>query len=154
MEPFMANAPPMFAGRPRILVVEDEIAIALEIEAELLDAGFDVVGPAADVEEAARLIVAGGIDAAILDVGLFGHSIEEAMGPLVERRIPFVFMTGYDEFPLPSWVPAAETVRKPCRMADLVDRVRSVVEGAPARAAAAGQHAMPDVDCAAITPMR
>jgi DNA-binding response OmpR family regulator len=146
MEPLMIDATLPLTGRRRVLVVEDEIAIALEIEAELRDAGFDVVGPAGDVEEAASLIVRGDIDAAALDIGLLGRSVGEVMSLLVQRQIPFVVMTGYDDLSLPAWVPPAELVRKPCPMSDLIDSIRAIMARTePSRIAiTVGERGSPD----------
>src|SRR5690606_33618202 len=67
-----ASAAPLLAGR-RILVVEDEPLIAMEIEAQLAAAGCTVVGTAGTVEKARALIGAGGLDAALVDANLGGQ---------------------------------------------------------------------------------
>ena len=108
----------------RVLIVEDEIAIALELEACLRDAGFDTVGPAFDAAEAAGFVASANFDAAILDFGLIGTSMTEVMGPLVERQVPFLFMTGYEEFGLPAWVPPTRPFTKPFPIADLVESLK------------------------------
>jgi AmiR/NasT family two-component response regulator len=57
--------------RLRVLVVEDEAIVALEIEENLREAGFEVVGPAARVAEALELLNEFGCDAcdaAVLDI--------------------------------------------------------------------------------------
>jgi DNA-binding NtrC family response regulator len=104
----------------RILLVEDEIAIAVLIEEELKEAGFEVIGPAASVEAAARHIAEGGIDAALLDFNLSGRSAHEILAPLVEQGVPMVFMTGYEDLELPDWVPPAPRFAKPFHVPDLV----------------------------------
>ena len=53
---------------PRILIVEDEVFVAMDIERILLDAGFDVQAIAADRREA--LANAQGIDVAFVDLNL------------------------------------------------------------------------------------
>ena len=55
---------PILTGR-RVLVVEDEALIAMQIEAELEDAGCTIVGPAATAALALRLIQREAIDAAV-----------------------------------------------------------------------------------------
>jgi DNA-binding NtrC family response regulator len=108
------------ADPAKILLVEDEIAIAVLIEEELKEAGYEVVGPAASVEAAAKHIAETRIDAAVLDINLSGRSVHEILEPLVERRVPFVFMTGYEELELPAWVPPVPRFAKPFHVPDLV----------------------------------
>ena len=60
-------------GRPHveILIVEDDYLIAQNLEDELTEAGFSVLGPAGSVSDAMAIIDEGGQpDAAILDVNL------------------------------------------------------------------------------------
>ena len=82
------------AGR-RILVVEDEYLIAMEIKRWLQIAGAEVVGPAPGVDEALMLIEADGLDAAVLDVNL-GEG--DTAYPIADRLradgIPHLFATG------------------------------------------------------------
>lgn len=63
----------MLAGR-RVLIVEDEVILAFNLECEVQDAGGEVVGPAYSVGEA-RQLISGGIAAAILDININGEQI-------------------------------------------------------------------------------
>jgi hypothetical protein len=47
-------------------------------------------------------------------------AIAVLLEPLVERRVPFVFMTGYDDLELPAWVPPVPRFAKPFHVPDLV----------------------------------
>ena len=58
--------------RCRVLVVEDEAMIAMLVEDMILDFGSEVVGPAAQMDEALRLARQGELDAAILDINVGG----------------------------------------------------------------------------------
>jgi AmiR/NasT family two-component response regulator len=59
----------------RVLVVEDEAILAIDIAEQLTEAGFLVVGPAPSVARALKLIVEVGCDVALLDMNLRGaHS--------------------------------------------------------------------------------
>ncbi len=78
----------------RILVVEDEPLIAMEIEATLRDGGCLIVGPAGEPGEALRLL-ASGCDAALLDANLGGEPVDELAAALTRAGIPFAFITGY-----------------------------------------------------------
>src|SRR3546814_9846381 len=79
----------------RILVVEDELLVALELEMMLIGLGCDVVGPASRLEKAMQLAAAEAIDGAILDVNLRGRPVYPVATALKARGIPFLFSTGY-----------------------------------------------------------
>ncbi len=78
----------------RVLVVEDEPIIALNIQTVLLDLGYRPVGPAASINEATTLLEQRKFDAAILDVTLPDGESYSLAESLVERGIPVVFATG------------------------------------------------------------
>lgn len=104
----------------RVLVVEDEFLIALEIAAQLGEAGYEVVGPASSVEEALALISAPGCDIAFLDVNLGSESSAPVAAALSARDIPFVVSSGYRERSLAGIFDGAEILGKPFRSADLL----------------------------------
>jgi two-component sensor histidine kinase len=80
----------------RVLIVEDAVLLALELETGLSEAGAEIVGPAYELEEAMALLNRP-IDAAVLDANLNGHSVIPVAQALAERGVPFVFATGYGE---------------------------------------------------------
>lgn len=84
------------AGK-RILIVEDEFLIAATAVDMLEEQGATVIGPATTIAQAHSLAETEEIDAAVLDVNLHGERIERVAEALRERRIPFVFTTGYGE---------------------------------------------------------
>jgi PAS domain S-box-containing protein len=81
-------------ARPSILVVEDEVLIALDIGQILAEAGFDVVGPASSAAQALDLIRRDGCEAAVLDVNLGCETSERVALELKERGRPFVALVG------------------------------------------------------------
>lgn len=81
----------------RVLVVEDEAVVAMELARLLTAAGAKVVGPAGTIEEALGLLDDHPIDRALLDVNLGGRLITPVAKALTHRRIPFVYLTGYQE---------------------------------------------------------
>jgi DNA-binding response OmpR family regulator len=94
------TAPPNNALKgKRVLLVEDEALIAMQVEDELLDAGAQVVGTACSVAEALRVIEAamgdGGISAAILDLNLEDGPVWLVADALDKLGVPFVLETGY-----------------------------------------------------------
>ena len=79
----------------RILVAEDEVIVALELALELEDRGAEVVGPAHSLTDALTLALAGGIDAAILDVDLQGEEVFPVAERLMTQEVPLLFHTGH-----------------------------------------------------------
>ncbi len=79
----------------RILIVEDSVLLALELEAALTEAGAKVVGSATSVEEAMKHLTLA-FDVALLDADLNGQTVGPVAHALVARRIPFIIATGYD----------------------------------------------------------
>ena len=89
----------------RVLVVEDEVLVAITIAAEVEVAGALVVGPAFSVEEALALADAEPIDVAVLDINLLGEKVWPVAEALSKRRVPYVFASanamGADAVPEP-----------------------------------------------------
>lgn len=79
----------------RILIVEDEFIVGLEIEGLLRQLGCVIVGPAARVAEARDLIVANDLHGAVVDLNLNGESAEAVIDALTARSVPFIIVTGY-----------------------------------------------------------
>jgi CheY-like chemotaxis protein len=85
----------------RVLVVEDEAPVALDLQRTLQDEGCVVIGPVAWLERAVRRASREPIDVALLDVNLAGSPVFPVADALAARDIPFVFLTGYDSTILP-----------------------------------------------------
>ena len=81
----------------RILVVEDEIMIALLLEDMLATLGHTVVGPVSRVDKALEMVASEALDVAILDVNLNGREVYPVAETLAARGIPFIFATGYGD---------------------------------------------------------
>ena len=95
-ETITASAAPTSLRGARVLIVEDAVLLALELETGLSEAGAEVVGPAYELEEAMALL-SRPIDAAVLDANLTGRSVTPVAEALLKRGVPFVFATGYGE---------------------------------------------------------
>jgi PAS domain S-box-containing protein len=108
-------------GGRRVLVVEDEPLIAMDIAASLGDAGFDVVGPAGRIDEAIQLIAKSDFDGAFLDANLGGRSVDELAAALTRRNIPFAFITGYGRESLPAAFASGPMLTKPVDARALLD---------------------------------
>jgi len=97
----------------RILVIEDEPLVAMDVESTLATAGCEVVGPAATLERAKLLIEESDCDAVLLDVNLAGQPVDELATLLTRKNRPFAFVTGYGREALPSGFRGAVVLGKP-----------------------------------------
>ena len=111
------SAMPNAAARPiacdRILIVEDEALVAMILEEQLEDLGVAVAATCASVPEALRAIDEHAPDAAILDVNLAGQLVYPVADRLIDRGIPFVFVTGYGRESIDARYAAIQTLEKP-----------------------------------------
>jgi CheY-like chemotaxis protein len=109
----------------RILVVEDEFLIALDIAGALEQNGLVVVGPYAAMGEALQALERQPLDGALLDANLGGQPVGQIADALLARKVPFAFVTGYGRERLPPQHRAAPLVRKPFTDKDLLAVVGS-----------------------------
>jgi PAS domain S-box-containing protein len=108
----------------RVLVVEDEPLLSMDMEASLSEVGCEVRGPAGTLQKAKQLIASLDCDAALLDANLAGQSVDELAAALTQRNIPFAFVTGYGREALPPGFQEAAVLGKPFSK----DQLRSVVQ--------------------------
>jgi PAS domain S-box-containing protein len=111
----------------RVIIVEDEFMIGLDVSQQLADAGFEVVGPATSVRKALRLVAQRGCDIAVLDINLGGETSEPIARKLRASGKPLVVLTGYSTDNLRPWCHDATTLTKPLRIADLVEALRQAI---------------------------
>jgi two-component system, response regulator PdtaR len=88
------GSPPPSTGR-LVLVVEDELLIAMDLEQLLRRHGWRVLGPAATVAGALRLLAGETPDVALLDVNLGGEPVTPVAEALRARGVPFVLASAY-----------------------------------------------------------
>lgn len=79
-----------------VLIVEDELLVALAYESLLVEHGCTPLGPAPSVEHALDLIAASPPDAVLLDGNLRGRLSTPVAEKLESRNIPFLLVTGYE----------------------------------------------------------
>lgn len=114
--------------RPSILIVEDEMLIALDLASQLESAGFRIVGPAQSVAEAIELLdAAPSCNAAVLDVNLGRESAEPVAHALNARGIPFVVLSGYSQRQHPLIFQAVRCLSKPVAIGALVDELHTLL---------------------------
>lgn len=104
----------------RILVVEDEAVVALDLQQMLRDAGFRVAGPAATLGDIQRLIDRGSVDCAILDLDVDRRTPLPVADLLAFADVPFVLLTGSGRVDLPRPHAHRPLLRKPVDRADLL----------------------------------
>lgn len=109
---------------PRILIVEDEPVIAMDIEAELEMRGWRVVGPAGTVSRALDLLNAEEVDGAVLDINLQGTDSFEIADVLKRRNIPFIFLSGDDGLSRPDELQETPLLSKPINYAQLHEALK------------------------------
>ncbi|MCJ7420940.1 response regulator [Sphingomicrobium astaxanthinifaciens] len=115
----------------RVLVVEDEILIALDLQHTLEDAGYEVIGPHENVADSLATIATAHPDAAILDVQLDGEDVFPVAEQLKAEGVPIVFHSGHAEpAQLQERFPEARFCSKPCTPALLESELRIAIEGA------------------------
>ncbi|WP_410219271.1 response regulator [Paracoccus sp. (in: a-proteobacteria)] len=103
----------------RILVVEDDFLVAHKLANDIRARGDQVVGPFADASEAIDQM--GLVQAAILDVRLRDETSFLVADSLVNRGIPFVFLTGYDRRHIPARFHGQGIFAKPAIADPLLD---------------------------------
>jgi PAS domain S-box-containing protein len=113
--PSTAPRPPEISTKVcRILIVEDEPLVALQLQSTLEDEGYEVVGPAMTLAEGLRLAENCKFDLALLDINLGTENSGPIALQLSDRRIPFVFSTGYtDSSTLPEQFRSIDRLQKP-----------------------------------------
>ena len=114
--------------RPRVLLVEDEALIALDLTQQLDFAGFEVIGPASSVAQARQLLWDDDCDAAILDVNLGrGETSEPIAHDLIGRGVPVIVVSGYARSQHPVVFRGLPMVVKPVSIGTLVAELKAVL---------------------------
>jgi CheY-like chemotaxis protein len=112
----------------RVLVVEDEFIIALELQSILEEAGATVIGPACTLARALELAEHENLSAATLDLRLGRDSVAPVAQLLAARHIPFVFYTGQPKGdPVRRAWPDAQVLSKPAHPKEFTRAVASVL---------------------------
>jgi CheY-like chemotaxis protein len=81
---------------PRVLIVEDELLIAVMISEMVKGLGYRISATATNITMARQEFAEQNFDAVLLDVNLDGQDCTELADLLMERAVPFAFVTGYD----------------------------------------------------------
>jgi CheY-like chemotaxis protein len=120
----------VLAGR-RVLVVEDQYAIALDLCESLDQQGADVVGPASSVEDALVMLEGGARpDVAVLDIRLRGGLVYPVADRLQQLGVPYLFATACEQSEIPERHRRAPRFEKPVRLTSILEAIR--VQSSPA----------------------
>jgi DNA-binding response OmpR family regulator len=111
----------------KVLIVEDAVLLALELEAGLIQAGAEVVGVASDLDEARRLASLD-FDVAVLDANLNGQSVTPIAHSLAQRGTPFIFATGYRDMGGDTASFDAPVVLKPYNVRQIAAALRAALD--------------------------
>jgi len=112
----------------RVLVVEDEYLVAVDLVEALEEEGFEVVGPAADLQSASKLAADEPvIHAALLDVNLRGEFVWPVAAILQARSVPTILTTGYNASEIPARHAHLPMHQKPVVLRCLVEQLREVI---------------------------
>jgi signal transduction histidine kinase/DNA-binding response OmpR family regulator len=111
----------------RLLVVEDEPLIRLDLADRLKEAGAHVHTLGTE-KDALQTIASEQFDGALLDANLHGRSVNEIAAALTRRNMPFVFITGYGGAGLPTVHQQATVLSKPVTDQQLIDAITRVVK--------------------------
>lgn len=114
----------------RVLVVEDETLVAMQIEDILEELGCVVVETAMNLGQAEEALDRGGaIDLAFLDVNIAGQLVFPFAERLAERDIPIVFATGYGKAGLQTPWDDRPFLQKPYLPEEVAERIASALSG-------------------------
>jgi CheY-like chemotaxis protein len=103
----------------RVLLVEDDPIIGLDLAATLQAAGGRVFGPAFDAPCAIALLERSAVDVGVLDHLILGGESTPVADLLEQRKVPFLFHTSY-RGALAKLYPSAPILDKPSQPGHLV----------------------------------
>ncbi|SFV28963.1 Bacteriophytochrome (light-regulated signal transduction histidine kinase) [Devosia crocina] len=111
-----------------VLIVEDQMLIALDLEQILTDSGMNAAATATSLREALVYLGRERPDCAVLDVNLGEESSAPIARHLIEAGIPFIFATGYGERgSISAEFEGVPVVRKPYDTASILTQLRQVL---------------------------
>lgn len=113
----------------KVLVVEDEMMIAMLIEDMLDELGCKLVGPATNVPRALELIGKERVEVAVLDLNLDGKDTYAIADALRQKNVPFIFATGYGSTGMRPEYGDRPVLQKPFQAKDLETALAEALAG-------------------------
>lgn len=112
-----------------ILIVEDDFYQASDTRGYLGTAGATIAAASGRIDDIMRLVEDRRFDAAVLDINLGNTPCFDVARCLRDKRIPFLFLTGYDAEILPDDLATYDLITKPAGPTEVIERLARVVEG-------------------------
>jgi DNA-binding response OmpR family regulator len=120
------QAVPEFNGL-RILLVEDDLLIAMDMEDALRDLGCEIVGPYGRLSDAIDAAREEPVDGAIIDLNLRGELSFPLIEALRTRSVPCLLCSGYADLPeMRNQLSGIPKLTKPCNHEALIAAMRAV----------------------------
>lgn len=114
------------AARLRVLVVEDEPLIGMDIEDAVAGLGHEVVGPISELDEALDAATIAALGCAILDINIVGGNSYPVADILLKRGLPVLLLSSYRVETLPVRLHQEPRLSKPFTSAQLVEKIREL----------------------------
>jgi CheY-like chemotaxis protein len=100
-------------ARPRVLIVEDNVLISMDLQHIVEEAGCEVSGATTDVARALAILEKERVDCALVDCKLENEDCSRVVAALRARNIPFVICSVVNRAELKSLYPDATIITKP-----------------------------------------
>lgn len=110
----------------RVLVVEDEPLIGMDIEFAIERLGLEVVGPIAELGKALDLASNEVLACAVLDINILGGNSYPVADKLLSRGVPVLFLSGYNKLTFPERFQEEARLAKPYTADQLDTELRNL----------------------------
>lgn len=112
--------------RLKVLIVEDEPLIGMDIEFAIERLGLEVVGPIAALGEALDLACNEALACAVLDINILGGNSYPVADKLLGRGVPVLFLSGYNKLTFPERFREEARLAKPYTAEELDRELRNL----------------------------
>jgi CheY-like chemotaxis protein len=129
--PRQDGATPTAPEKPRVLLAEDQVLVAMYLETLLEELACTVLGPASSVAEALAIARQEPLNGAVLDINLRGEPSFPIAQELQVRPVPFFFVTGYSSAILPPPLQHVACLNKPVSPPAFAALVKSLFQSPP-----------------------
>lgn len=113
--------------KKRILIIEDDPFIAMDLQDTFESAGYDVLGPAACVDSGLTIVREIKPDVAMLDYNLGRETSIPIAHKLDEADVPYVFLSGQISRVVTSENKEKDVITKPFNPASLLAHIEKLV---------------------------
>jgi two-component SAPR family response regulator len=111
----------------RVLIVEDEFLIAMDLEDLMEQMGHQVAASVSRLDEAMKFVCTQGVDFAILDLNLRGEESFPLAEILRAHDIPFIFTSGYGAAGLVKGFENEHILQKPYQTHELKRMIEKMI---------------------------